>query len=90
MRSCWLPIAFDEAGRVIGANVPLDLLELNAQVQRSYIAPAVQEILRSNNRAQPRNYEGIHEIKPEFLQLLNLSAGRNAEQAIKGVRGSPR
>lgn len=79
-------IAFDETGRVIGANVPLDLLELNAQVQQSYIAPAAHDILRSNNRAQPRNYEGIHEIKPEFLQLLQLPSRLTiAHEAIEPV-----
>jgi diguanylate cyclase (GGDEF)-like protein len=79
-------IAFDETGRVTGANVPLDLLQLNAQVQQSYIAPAVLEILQSNNRAQPRNYEGIHEIKPEFLRLLQLPPRLTiAHEAIEPV-----
>jgi diguanylate cyclase (GGDEF)-like protein len=65
-------VAFDESGRVIGANLGLDLLALNAKVQTSYIASAMQDILKTNSRAQPRGYEGIHEVKPEFLRLLHL------------------
>ncbi len=65
-------IAFDEEGRIIGANIGQDLLELNAQVQASYIASAMPGILKANSRAQPHSYEGIHELKPEFLRLFRL------------------
>jgi diguanylate cyclase (GGDEF)-like protein len=65
-------IAFDDAGRVIGASVTLDLLQLNAQVQRSSTASIVRDILRFNSRAQPRNYEGLYQLEPEFLRLLQL------------------
>jgi diguanylate cyclase (GGDEF)-like protein len=79
-------IAFDESGRVTGTNVPLDLLALNAQVQQSYIASAAQDILHSNSRAQPRNYEGIHELRAEFLRLLQLPPRLTiAHEAIEPV-----
>jgi diguanylate cyclase (GGDEF)-like protein len=79
-------IAFDTAGRVIGANIGSDLLQLNAQIQRSYMAEAVQDILHSNSRARPRNYEGIHELKQELLRLLRLPPRLTvAHEAIEPV-----
>jgi len=79
-------IAFDDVGRVTGANIGVDLLALSAQLQRSHVASAVQDIVRSNSRAQPRNYEGIHDIKPEFLRLLRLPSRLTvAHEAIEPV-----
>jgi diguanylate cyclase (GGDEF)-like protein len=79
-------IAFDDSGRVIGANVGLDLLELNTLVQRTHIAAAVRTIIRSNSRARPRNYEGIHELRPDFLRLFQLPSRLTiAHEAIEPV-----
>jgi diguanylate cyclase (GGDEF)-like protein len=62
-------IAFDQAGRVIGTNTPLDLLALNRALERITAAVNLGAILKEDSRSRPRGNESTHE-----LELLELSA----------------
>ncbi len=63
-------IAFDETGRVIGANKPLDLLALNRSLEG--ITVDLGTILKENSRAHPRGQESTLELKSHELSALGL------------------
>jgi diguanylate cyclase (GGDEF)-like protein len=65
-------IAFDETGRVIGANAPLDLLALNAALRRSEIVTDLRPILASNSRSHPRGHEDTYELEDSLMLALGL------------------
>ncbi|MGI8526891.1 MAG: diguanylate cyclase domain-containing protein [Pseudolabrys sp.] len=66
-------IAVDEAGRVIGANAPPDLLAVNANIQ-ALIGNDLRRVLKDNNRSRPHGYEAVGELPPALLATLNWAA----------------
>jgi diguanylate cyclase (GGDEF)-like protein len=65
-------VAFDEAGRVVGANTALDLLALNTALQRSEIVTDLRPLLASNSRSHPRGHEYTYELEDNLLLALGL------------------
>ena len=65
-------IAFDQTGRVIGANTPLDLLALNRALEGITLAINLRAILKENSRAHPRGEESTLELKLHELSALGL------------------
>ncbi|MBV9431411.1 MAG: EAL domain-containing protein [Hyphomicrobiales bacterium] len=65
-------IAFDDQGRVLGANAPLDLLALNVALQGTEIAIDLKPLLRNNDRAHPHGHESTLELEPGLLRSLKL------------------
>lgn len=65
-------IAFDETGRVIGANTPLDLLALNRALEGSALSVNLSAILKDNSRSHPQGEEGTYELKLRELSALDL------------------
>ncbi len=65
-------IAFDDQGRVLGANAPLDLLALNVTLQRTEIAADLRPLLQDNDRAHPRGHEDTLELEPSLMRALRL------------------
>lgn len=65
-------IAFDETGRVIGANTPLDLLALNRALEGSALSVNLSAILKDNSRSHPQGEEGTYELKLGELSALGL------------------
>jgi hypothetical protein len=78
-------IAFDETGRVIGANMPLDLLALNRALEESSLF-VNKAILKDNSRSHPRGEEGTYELKARELSALGLPQRHTiAHTAIESV-----
>ncbi|MGY8685878.1 HAMP domain-containing protein, partial [Bradyrhizobium sp. UFLA05-153] len=65
-------IAFDETGRVIGANTPLDLLALNGALEGTALSVNLSAILKDNSRSHPQGKEGTYELKLRELSALGL------------------
>ena len=65
-------IAFDETGRVIGANAPLDLLAVNAAFQGSEIAVDMQPLLQNNKRSAPRGHENSYQLEFNLMRALEM------------------
>lgn len=65
-------IAFDETGRVIGANTPLDLLALNRALEGTALSVNLGAILKDNSRSHPQGEEGTYELKLGELSALGL------------------
>src|SRR5258708_2413165 len=65
-------IAFDETGRVIGANAPTDLLSLNTALQASGIVADLKPILQNNSRSHPRGERDTHELEPNTILAFGL------------------
>ena len=65
-------IAFDETGRVIGANTPLDLLALNRALEGTALSVNLSAILKDNSRSHPQGEEGTYELKLRELSALGL------------------
>lgn len=65
-------IAFDETGRVIGANTPLDLLALNRALEGIPLSVNLRAILKDNSRSHPQGEEGTYELKLRELSALGL------------------
>lgn len=65
-------IAFDETGRVIGANTPLDLLALNRALDGTALSVNLSAILKDNSRSHPQGEEGTYELKLGELSALGL------------------
>ncbi len=67
-------IAFDEGGRVIGANAPPDLLAVNAQIQ-PLIGDGLRRILKNNSRSRPQGYLSVDSLPSGLLTTLKWSTG---------------
>jgi diguanylate cyclase (GGDEF)-like protein len=65
-------IAFDDKGRVIGANAPLDLLALNGALQSTEIVADLKPLLQNNDRAHPRGHEDTLQLEPGLMRSLRL------------------
>ncbi len=65
-------IAFDDKGRVLGANAPLDLLALNVALQGTEIVADLRPLLQDNDRAHPRGHEDTLELEPGLMRALRL------------------
>ncbi len=65
-------IAFDETGRVIGANAPLDLLAVNTALRRSAITADLEPLLLSNSRSHPRGHEDTYQLEDNLMLALGL------------------
>jgi diguanylate cyclase (GGDEF)-like protein len=65
-------IAFDDQGRVLGANAPLDLLALNVALQDTEIGVDLKPLLRDNERARPRGHQDTLELERGLMRALRL------------------
>jgi diguanylate cyclase (GGDEF)-like protein len=65
-------VAFDESGRVLGANTGNNLLAINNYVHRSGIAQNLTPILEHNSRAFPRAFSNTAELDAEFTRIFRL------------------
>lgn len=65
-------IAFDAKGFVIGADVPVDLLELQMIVSGTRIAAGMRVLLNENSRAKPRGLGYSHRLSPALISVLAL------------------
>jgi diguanylate cyclase (GGDEF)-like protein len=65
-------IAFDDSGRVMGANTSNNLLAINNHVRKTDIGGKLAAILENNTRAYPRALSMTGELDAEFSQILGL------------------
>ena len=65
-------IAFDESGRVVGANTGSNLLGINHYVQNSEFGPRLANILKDNNRSNPHGDSHTEELDIEMLPVFGL------------------
>ncbi|MBV9516625.1 MAG: EAL domain-containing protein [Hyphomicrobiales bacterium] len=65
-------IAFDDQGRVLGANAALDLLALNVALQGTEIAADLRPLLQDNERAHRRGYQDTLALEPGLMRSLRL------------------
>ncbi|HKY88169.1 MAG TPA: EAL domain-containing protein [Pseudorhodoplanes sp.] len=66
-------IAFDESGRVMGANTGNNLLAINNYIRGTDFGAKLSRILENNTRAHPRALASTGELDAEFSRILNLS-----------------
>ena len=65
-------IAFDDSGRVMGANTGNNLLAINNYVRGTEIGGKLSNILENNTRAHPRALASTGELDSEFSRILGL------------------
>lgn len=65
-------MAFDAKGFVIGANVPVDLLDLHMVVSGTRIAAGMRGLLSENSRTNPKNFNYTHRLAPTLITALSL------------------
>lgn len=65
-------IAFDESGRVVGANTGNNLLTINHYIQNSEFGLRLASILKDNNRSDPRGDSHTEELDIEMLPVFGL------------------
>jgi diguanylate cyclase (GGDEF)-like protein len=66
-------IAFDESGRVVGANTGNNLLAINNYVRKTDFGKDISIILENNTRANPRALARTDELDSDFSRILGLS-----------------
>jgi diguanylate cyclase (GGDEF)-like protein len=65
-------VAFDERGDVVGANLPIDLIQANRAFRTSPLAANVNDVLTDNSRVLRRAFAAGARIEPSLLLALGL------------------